>query len=87
LPQSVVALLPVVGRPAEGALRIVLMHTREGVDSPLVIAVLIPRQPDLILRFIAEEGARNRARYRVPKQTPRTGYLWAVLPLVPRRPD
>jgi hypothetical protein len=43
------------------------MHTREGVDSPLVIAVLIPIQPDLILRFIAEEGARNRARHRVPK--------------------
>ena len=68
LPQSVVALtLPVVGRPPEGALRIVLMHTREGVDGPLVIAVLIAIQPDLILRFIAEEGARNRARHRVPK--------------------
>jgi hypothetical protein len=55
------------------------MHTREGVDSPLVISVLIPIQPDLILPFIAEDGARNRARYWVPKQTSRTGYLWGGL--------
>ena len=78
LPQSVVALpLPVIGRPPEGALRIVLMDTREGIDGPLVIAVLIPIQSDLILRFIAEEGARNRACHRVPEQTSRTGDLWS----------